>query len=101
MMVVVRLFLFFGVAIVGPIAGNATGFAARTLFRSIGSRQQPKSGASTHPAYQAGAQTSKEGATLRDWADCCEKTGATWNYEADRCELATQRQTAAFHQCKL
>ena len=101
MMVVVGLFLFFGVAIVGPIAGNATGFAARTLLGQSEADNSRNQARALNPAYQAGAQTSKEGATLRDWADCCEKTGATWNYEADRWELAPQRQTAAFHQCKL
>lgn len=104
MMVVVGLFLFFGVAIIGPIAGNATGFAARTVLGQSADDNVRNQARALDPDYMV--ITGKDGKNsqpvLRRWADCCERTcDASWNYKTDRCELHTQTQTEVFHTCSV
>ena len=104
MMVVVGLFLFFGVAIIGPIAGNATGFAARTALGQSADDNIRNQARALNPDYVISTAKNGEKTTpvLRAWADCCEvKSKASWNYSADRCELHTQAQAEAFQACSV
>lgn len=104
MMVVVGLFLFFGVAVIGPIAGNATGFAARTVLGQSADDNNRNQARALNPNYMVtiAKDGTKSAPVLRAWADCCEQTcNASWNYGSDRCELHTQGQTQAFHTCSI
>ena len=104
MMVVVGLFLFFGVAIIGPIAGNATGFAARTALGQSADDNIRNQARALNPEYMitTAKNGQKSSPVLRAWADCCEKKcDASWNYNTDRCELHTQLQAEAFQSCSI
>ena len=99
MMVVVGLMVFFGVAVVGPIAGNATGFAARTLLGKSDSDQSRNQARAVHPDYKASAGKSEKLPELLVWANCCEDAGAKWDYESGKCNITTQVQADTLSQC--
>ena len=102
MMVVVGLFLFFSLSLMGPLFGDAGEFLAQTAFGVAQTEEVRNQMRAKSPEYSKGQNKkgdNTQGALLKP-SNCCEQTcKSTWDYAKGRCILPTNRQNTCFQSC--
>ena len=98
MMVVVGLFVFCGISILGPFLGQAGEVTATTVFGVHPDQALKNKSRKTDPDYAVSPTNTKP--PLRSASVCCEETcGIDWNFKQTRCDIATQKQSTCFQTC--
>ena len=92
MFVVVGLFGFCGISVIGPSLEGGVGTLTRTAFgatdaTAVGNRK-----------IKADKDYAK-GGPLQQAMNCCEQCEAEWDFIGDRCELFSQASTACYTRC--
>ena len=98
MMVVVGLFFFCGISVLGPIFGDASEFATSTILGQSAHQEVRNKQRATNDKYKASTTAVP---VLLKAADCCEQApcSAQWDYVKGQCNLATKSQNASFQAC--
>ena len=90
--VVIGLFAFCGIAVIGPSLENGIGSLAST---AMGSTKATAIGNRKMKANKDYAQ----GGPMHAAMACCEKCDSSWDFEGDRCVLISQADTACYTRC--
>ena len=102
MMVVVGLFLFFSLSLMGPLFGNAGEFLAQTVLGVEQTEEFRNQSRANNPSYSTASKKAAgktEGELLKP-ANCCEtECNASWDYQKGRCLLNTNRQNTCLQKC--
>ena len=92
MFVVFGLFAFCGIAVIGPSLEDGIGSLASTAMGST------KATAIGNRKMKADKDYAK-GGPFQEAMTCCARCDSTWDFEGDRCELASQVNTSCYTRC--
>ncbi len=91
-MVIVGLFALCGIAVVGPVLGDAGDSAVRTVLGVDHETQVANRKTRTNSAYKVNGE-------LRKANECCVSCNLDWDYIGDRCVMSTQRDNDCYMKC--